>query len=189
MRQESNQQKVLEYFRRMKTGTAAQAARALAIPGNAARHCVEDLCKAGRLKRCEGDGIYEFHQPKPHESGRAVKTQETIWRAIRICKTFTAWDIAMYSGASLDYVKDYLKFTRNAGLIHIMGKRGQRSVYRITEGTASETPVMRSSASVKEVRRQDLIDLGWKLMLALRDNDMATAKDINRKLEGAFDGN
>jgi hypothetical protein len=70
-----------------------------------------------------------------------------------------------------------------------MGKRGQRSVYRITEGTASETPVMRSSASVKEVRRQDLIDLGWKLMLALRDNDMATAKDINRKLEGAFDGN
>jgi hypothetical protein len=183
MKAVSNQEKVREYFRQMKTGTAAQAARALGIPGATARHCVKDLCEVGWLKHCDAYGIYEFRQLQLHEYGRAAKLQETIWRAIRISKTFTAWDIAMYSGASLDYVKDYVKFLKGRGLIQISGKHRQRPVYRIKDESAA-TPLMRTAAAGKELKHQDIIDLGWDLMRTLRDNDIAKARDLTIKMEG-----
>jgi len=184
----SNRQKVREYFEEMKIGTAAQAAKALGIPAQTASAHVRDLREQGWLVKRPGCfGMYDYHQLQDHEYGHAVKMQEKMWRAMRHGKTFTVWDIALYAGASIEYVRDYVKFLLGKGLIRVAGKKGQRPVYAIKEEAAATTPVMRSASSKKEMARQKIIDLGWELMRALRDGDIEKTGEINKRIETEMD--
>lgn len=175
----SNREKIRKYFEKMKTGTAAGSAKALGIPSQTAYANVRDLYEQGWLKKIPGClGMYEYNQLKDHEHGRSVDLQVKIWRSMRLSKSFTAWDIAMYSGASLAYVKEYISFLMGKGFVSRTGKRGQKAIYAVKTEPDIDTPVMRSAASTREVQHQDIIDLGWKLMLALRDGETADAKKL-----------
>jgi hypothetical protein len=168
----------------MQIGTAALAAKALGIPLRSASVHVRDLHKQGWLTKRPGCfGMYEYHQLQDHEYGHAVKLQEMIWRAMRHSKTFTVWDLAMFSGASIEYIRDYMNFILGKGMIRISGKKGQRPVYTIKEDAPALTPVMRSGKSKKETTRQRLIDLGWELMRALWVGDMKKAGSALDALE------
>ena len=181
----SNREKVREHFQEMKVGTAALAAKALGIPTQTASAHVRDLFEQGWLTKRPGCfGIYDYHQLEAHEYGHAVKLQQMMWRAMRHSKRFTVWDIALFAGASIEYVRDYVKFIMGKGLIRQVGKQGQRPVYVINEETSAVTPVMRSASSKKETARQQIIDLGWELMRALRDGDMGKAGTVLDALEG-----
>ena len=172
----SNREKVREYFQEMKIGTAATAAKALGIPQKTASAHVRDLFEQGWLTKRPGCfGMYDYHQLKEHEHGKAVKLQEKMWRAMRQSKRFTVWDIALYSGASIEYVRDFVKHLIGKNLIRRAGKTGQRPIYITQDDVREATPVMRTGASVKETARQELIALGWALMQALRDGDMKKA--------------
>jgi predicted HTH transcriptional regulator len=179
----SNRQKVREYFEKMKVGTSAQAAKSLGIPAQTAYANLRDLYEQGWLKKVLGcPGMYEYHQLKDFEYGRSVKMQEMLWRAMRNSKTFTAWSIAMLSGASMPYTKEYIAFAMKKGLVSKTGKKGHQAIYGVKSEPGIDTPVMRSAASTKELHRQVIIDLGWDLMRALRDGDMEKAREINKML-------
>jgi len=180
----SNRENIRRYFQEMKVGTAAQAAKALSIPRDTVSDHVRDLHKQGWLiKRPGVFGIYDYHQLQEHEYGHAVERQVKMWRAMRHGKTFTVWDIAMFAGASIEYVRDYVKFILGKGLIRQTGKKGQRPVYSIKEGSPATTPVMRSTSAKTETNRRQIIDLGWDLMRALRDGDMKKAREINETIK------
>lgn len=179
----SNTEKVRIFFEKMRTSTAAAAARALGLRGTQASCAVRELLERGWLKRVDGcQGIYEFHQLKEHEFGRAVKIQEKIWRAVRIAKNFTAWEIALYSGANLDHVREYLRFLQRKGLIKPEGRQGMKAIYRCQENPQTETPVMRSLSNRKAVRLEDLQEIGWSLMRALQGGELDQARELCERL-------
>jgi hypothetical protein len=183
----SNREKVREYFQEMKVGTAAGAAKALGIPVQTAYAHVRDLLEQGWLTKRPGCfGMYDYHQLQEHEYGHAVKLQEKMWRAMRMSKGFTVWDIALYSGASIEYVRNYVKFLLGRGLLRKAGKVGQRPIYATKPESPAVTPVMRSASSKKETARQRIIDLGWALMRALRDDDRGTAGTTLDLIEAEF---
>jgi len=175
----SNTERVRTFFEQMGTSTAAAAARALGLRGTQASCAVRELLERGWLTRVEGcHGIYEFHRLKEHEHGRAVQIQEKIWRAIRIAKSFTSWDIALYAGANLDYVREYMRFIQGQGLIKADGKRGPKTLYRCAAEPPTDTPVMRSVSNRRAVWHENLENLGWQMMRSLMGGDYRTAGEL-----------
>lgn len=137
--------------------------------------CVRELVKRGWLKSAGQRGLYRFCQLQDHEHGQSAQLQEKIWRAIRISGSYTIFEIAQLSGATIDYVKKYTSFLIRNGLVRKTGKKGQRAIYRPILDLPSVMPRMRSKRNKKEVERQDLIDLGWQMMRMIRDGDMLEA--------------
>lgn len=174
---------VREYFREMRQSTPAACAHALGIPADTVRRCVETLHNKGWLKRVgETRGLYAFSQLAPHKHGRPFTLQKKLWRAVRMSRSFTAWEIAQLSEATLDYAKKYISFLRRSGLVEKVGRSGQKAVYRATGDAPGTVPVMRAGKPKKELARQDLLDLGWAMMRAIRDSDMDQARDLHGQI-------
>jgi len=174
---------IREYFRQMGQSTSAQCAKALALPVAAVRGRVHDLRKKGWLVRCgEAEGIYAFHQLKDDEHGQVSELQKKMWRAVRISKSFRIWDIAQLSGATEDYVKKYVSFLMKKGCVQRVGRDGQKAVYRRAKELPASWPRMQSKSSKEELARQDLLDVGWMMMRAIRDGDTDQALFIHDKI-------
>jgi len=164
---------VREYFRQMNHSTPKACAKALGMPGKMIRRCVEELRQQGWLVHCDRvQGLYKFYQLEDDEHGRSGALQKKIWRAVRISRSFTVWDIAQLSGATIDYVKKYVAFLMRHGHVEKIGRDGSRAIYRRARDLPAAMPRMRSKRIKQELIRQDLLDLGWALMRAIRDDDM-----------------
>lgn len=178
---------VREYFREMGTSTAAAAAKALGLTQRVAYARVRDLYDKGWLQKVPGClGMYEYHQLEEHEYGRSAALREKLWRSIKIAKSFTAWDIAMYAGTTLDYAKKYIYSLVKRGYVEKYGRKGQKAVYRITAAAPRSTPKLRKSAGQRALQAKDLENMGWELLRALKKSDMDEAKKIYAAMGAAF---
>jgi len=179
---------VREYFQQMSHSTPEACAKALGMSGNLARRCVEDLRQKGWLIHCDRvQGLYKFRQLKDDEHGQSAGLQKKIWRAVRISRSFTVWDIAQLSGATIDYVKKYVAFLMRHGHVEKIGRDGSRAIYRRVRDLPAAMPRMRSKSIKQELTRQGLLDLGWALMRAIRDDNMDQVRtahaEIGKKLQ------
>lgn len=173
---------VTEYFQRMGFSSLEQCRRALGITDKRGINgVVANLRSSGVLREAPGMGIngviFEYvREPDPR---RPHDLMEKAWRAMRLSKVFSAWDIAMYSGASLDYCHRYIRHLARKGILVKFGRNDkQRFTYRIADGHDSTTaPAFNSSATRRERNIQEAIESGWHLMRALRAGDTAAAKE------------
>lgn len=177
---------IREYFRAAGTSTPARCSAALGIDGDTVRARVRDLMLAGWLVQVKGcQGFYRFQESPA--AGRAHAMQDTLWRAMRVAKRFTAWDAAMFSGSSLDYAKEYITFLQRSGMIKVVGKTGQKPVYQIKDEPPIKTPHL-IKHSPKEEARLLGIDIGWALIRALLAGDNGEAHHCCCQLMDALKG-
>jgi len=181
---------IREYFRGMHRSTAAQAARALGIDADVCRARCSDMSKRGWLIHLPGTkGLYEFKEIAASESGRDAVLRTKLWRAIRIAKSFTIWDAAMYSGATLDYAKKYTASLLRQGLVAKTGKDGQKAIYRCLAEERTATPrLIRKRPVPGAADHQVLVDLGWALMRAIRDGNREATIDLHWQVGVALEG-
>src|SRR5690606_38925993 len=112
----------------------------------------------------------------------------------RIAKSFTAWDLAMYAGVSLDYARGYATWLVSKGLLEKAGtaKSGQRQLFRCIENPPRETPRWRTKTTEKDAGWMDALDGAWALARALLERDLpaaiAAAEAAQRKI-GCIGGN
>ena len=175
---------IREWFRRMETGSSAQCAAALGIKNANCYRRIRELVLRGWLTQ-PAYGVFRFQEIPEHLHGKAVELQAKMWRAIRIAKKATAWDIAQFSGASLYYSQAYIRYLKSEKLIEETGSRqGMRPMYRCLSEPKHETPVMRAhkSRTAAELRRLELMNTGWAFMRALRDGNGTAARDELREL-------
>jgi hypothetical protein len=175
---------VRDYFKHMGESSPGACAKALGAPWRDVYSRIRDLVKNGWLIKDEtGYGIYRFHQLKDSEHGQCAKLQEKMWRAARLAKSFTVWDIALYSHATLDYTKKYVTFLKRQGHVTQVGKKGQRVIYQCTATAKTETPICRKGKKVlTEVKRQDLLDLGLDMVRAIKDGDHVKAAGLHAEI-------
>jgi ATP/maltotriose-dependent transcriptional regulator MalT len=173
--------RVLEYFREMGFSSLEQCRKALDVTDpKAIDTAAASLVRAGSLRHTQGMGItgviYEYvREPDPR---RPQVLLEKVWRAMRLSRVFTAWDAAMYSGASLDYTKEYIRDLRKRGFVEPVSRdEKQRVRYRIAKGKDSFTaPPARLSVARRETSIQEALSAGWQMMRQLRDGDTTAAR-------------
>lgn len=180
---------VREYFRSHRSGTAAAAASELGKPRTAVYAAMRDLLDAGYLKKDElMIGLYHV-VAAPDEPSGSADLQVKIWRAIRINRKFTNWDLALYSGATLDYVKRYISILQGAGHIVKTGRKGRRLIYQLAATAPRETPRMSKGAQRRPGGRDlgnDLLETAWEIVRALQAGDRTAAAEAHRRLGEAL---
>lgn len=179
---------VREYFRGAKSATAAQVARDLGKPRTAVYAAMRDLLKAGYLQKDElMMGLYHVRAIPAEPAGRA-DLQVKIWRAIRINRKFTNWDLALYSGATLDYVQKYLAHLQQLRLVSKVGRRGQRVIYQVRLDAPQETPRMKRPRVIRQAPCGALLDIAWEIVRALKAGDRRAAAEAHARLGDALGG-
>lgn len=97
--------------------------------------------------------------PLPTDNARRGDAQEKLWRAMRIRRTFHAFDVAQLSGASLDYTKKYIQFLMKLGLIKRIGLDKHQARYRVKDKPPLCAPHWkRDATAVKEGAAQGKAD-------------------------------
>lgn len=123
------------------------------------------------------------------EQGQTTRgeLQRKMWRAIRMSRSFTTFDVAMYSGATLDYTKKYISFLLGKGLLKKMGTEGKRALYGPAAALPSTAPARRRKPTLKELQRRRIADWGNAMIRAIRAGDMEKAalahQVVGRKLQ------
>ena len=181
---------IREWFHQMETGTSLDCAAALGMkPANCYRRIQELLKRGWLVQACYG--VFRYQEIPEHLRGKAVELQAKMWRAIRIAKIVTVWDIAQFSSASYEYAQAYIRHLKTEKLIEKTGRRqGMRLVYKCLAELKHETPVMRAhkKQTAAELRRLERMDTGWALMRAIRDGDdkaaRAELRELSQKMEG-----
>lgn len=169
---------VREYFRSKRSGTAAAAARELGRPRTAVYAAMRDLLDAGYLKK-DGLMIGLYHVAEAPEEPAGADLQVKLWRAIRINRKFTNWDLALYSGATLDYTKRYVSYLQSLGYVSQAGKKGRRTIYQIKATAPSATPRM---SKARQGRSDDLLGTAWEIVRGLQAGDQRAAADAYNRL-------
>lgn len=109
--------------------------------------------------------------PLPTQNARRGDVQEKLWRAMRIKRTFHAFDVAQLSGASLDYTKKYLQFLMKLGLVRRIGLDKHQARYRVKDKPPLTAPHWRRDiGAAKEgsmqgkanADRDERIYVAWK---------------------------
>lgn len=180
MKKQTKTEQIREYYRQMSRATSAQVADALGFTRGSTYKCVRELLDRGWLVKTDMRGLYEFHEIPEHEHGKIIDLQKKMWRAMRLSRAFTAWDIAWYSTATLDYAQKYVTFVSKTGHITRAGKDGHKIIWNVSRvNIPGKAPLMRLGKvkSEREVRRQEMMEAGWAMMRAIRDGDTATVKD------------
>ncbi|MBN1495912.1 MAG: hypothetical protein JXA07_04030 [Spirochaetes bacterium] len=176
-------QMIREYFQNVGPATIARAAVDLNIPQRTVRKAIESLQARGEATRI-GSGLYKYRQPEGARDSAVYETQRTMWRAMRISKTFTVWDVAQLSGASIDYAQRYVAFLAKGKYLLPAGKDGQRPRWRIILKAPVDAPVMVSASNRAEEARIARLEAAWELMRAIYAGDMAAARAALVKVEG-----
>lgn len=177
-------EQVREYFREYGPSSAPRCAKATGIHADSVWRLIGDLVKTGWLVRLTR-GVYEYHQLSENRLG-AADMQKKMWRAIRMSHAWTQFDIAMLSGATAGYTKMYVRFLEENGYIYKVGKKGRRTLYRTTSHAPYGAPVMRRRGNKKEAEFQELKDLGWAMMRAIRDGDLVEACRMHGEIGKKF---
>ncbi len=173
---------VLDYFRGMGCSSVEQCRRALGITDKQTLDTqMALLVRKGALRESAGMGItgvvYEFvRDPDPL---RPQELLEKAWRAMRLSKVFSIWDIAMYSGASLDYCKRYIRELNKQGVLDVLGRdEKKRFRYRIKPGMdQNRAPYVRMGMNRTERAIQEAMSAGWKMMRELKAGDVIAARN------------
>ena len=175
---------VREWFRNMETGSSAECAAALGMKNANVYRRIQELLKRGWLVQ-QSYGVFRYQEIPEHLHGKTAELQTKMWRAIRIARTVTTWDVAQFSGATYEYAQMYIRHLLAEKLIEKTGsKQGQRPVYRCRAEIRHETPIMRANrkGTAEESRRLELMETGWELMRSLRIGDLAAAGKALRTL-------
>jgi len=179
---------VLEYFTRLRSARQAACAAELGLARKAVYKSVESLVKKGLLIREPGvPGLYRCAQASPGKVLKVAEKQVKIWRAMKLKRTFTRWDLAFYSGASLDYVKRYLMFLQNAGYVSKLGHEGDRILYAI-EGSAPKDAPQMTSGTFLDTRTDRLLEDALELVGAIRAGERARAREAHARIGAALAG-
>lgn len=121
-------------------------ARELGIDRKRVDSSVDTLVRQGKLRRVDR-GVCEYVDPKGNGHRPARKT-EAVWRAMRYCPTWTAFDIARLAGTSANYVHKLVTQWKAEGLIEVMGNElvegttGARRVFRLRDRNPLQPPAM-----------------------------------------------
>lgn len=168
-----------EYFRKMGPSTASACADALGENPTTVHARIFKLVQKGGLKRAIRLGhsiIYEYVDGS-EAYGRPAEIQVKLWRAIRLSKRFTLWEVALLSGASLAYAKGYVAHLADKGLVTRAGRDGRKVIFCCAPHAPVDTPRMIKGHSKREVHLQEIITLGWEVMRSLRDGETEEAKE------------
>ena len=174
-------EQIRDHFKRMGTSNAASCARALAMPIDAVQKCVQDLAEKGWLQR-KNRGVYEYREVPDADRGHAAPLQVKMWRAVRINQSFTVRDVALYSGATLDYAKKYIEELRRRKLVKRIGTEGFKAIYACNPGIESETPVVHARRKAKTANPEQILDDAWALARAIRDGKRDEAREIHGRI-------
>ncbi len=184
-------EEILEYFREMKESSLDQCRQALGITSRGSMNsAIARLVKTGALRCARSIGnkyaLYEYIGEPGKQIGKMPELQHKAWTAMRISKTFTAWNIAHLSGASLEYVHDYIRSLKRDGILEKAGKdqRSKREILRIKKEYVTKiiAPRIWESTARREGPVQEGITLGWEMMRALRCGNTEKAKDLCVKI-------
>ncbi len=182
---------ILEHFRETRESTLQECRKALGIGAydGSLNSAISRLTDAGAIECIKSSGnkfaIYRYIKEPDKHIGKAAELQEKAWRAMRIAKTFTAWDVALLSGASLDYIHGYIRSLKKGDLLEKVGlDHKQREVLRIKGKPSKEAPRAWEATARKEVPIQEAIVLGWEMMRALRAGKRDKAMDACVKILG-----
>lgn len=178
-------QAVRDYFTSAGSATAARAAADMGRPRTAVYAAMRDLLDTGWLRRDELiPGLYHRRPQVPETAGRDASLQVKIWRAVRITKSFTNWDLALYTGATIDYVKRYLAFLQTKGFVKKAGKLGPRTIYQMTATAPQATPKMLDR---KDRPAQDAtLAVAVELLRHIREGDRSAAMSAYAQLGRAL---
>ncbi len=184
---------ILEHFRETRESTLQECRKALGFGAydGSLNSAISRLTEAGAIECIKSRGnkfaIYRYLKEPDKHIGKAAELQEKAWRAMRIAKTFTAWDVALLSGASLDYVHGYIRSLKRGGLLKKVGQDPkQREILKIEGKPPKEAPRAWEATSRKEAPIQEAIALGWEMMRALRQGNKDKAMDACVKILGCL---
>lgn len=184
MKEQTTAQLVKEYFKSAGSSSANVAARDLKRPRTAVYAAIRDLLKVGYLTKDEFMlGLYHY----AGQARKAPELQQKLWRAARINKTFTNFDLARYSGATLDYTKRYVSFLQKQGHVSHVGRKGQKFIFKVSPDAPFETPYMADSKP--QDGKHDLAILALDLLHAIRGADMETAREKHAGIGALLGGN
>lgn len=168
-------EQIREYFREYGPSSAPECAKAIGIQVDYVHKKISDLRKKGWLVRLKR-GLFEYRQLSSEQTGKNAVLQKKMWHAMRMCPTWTQFDIAQLSGATLNFVGIYVTWLLRAGHIQRAGKAGRKVVYRCKSTLVKTTPrIVRLRVDKAEMKIQELKNLGWVMMRSLRDGDLDVA--------------
>lgn len=114
----------------------SEICEALGCSGDQADSAIAALLEQGTLVRI-GRGLYQYASPP--EKAPEAETEERVWRAMKINPTWTAGDVAMQAGTTLNYVRKLLRRFRADDLVRPAGRRpvdggtgGSEKLWRVT---------------------------------------------------------
>ena len=114
------------------------------------RNSIRALRRTGEVKSIRR-GLYQFCQIQ-----KPLSLMEKMWRAMRIKEFFTCYDICKLTGASTNYVKQYVRYLKRKGFVSSAEDAGiQEGIYRLNdpEGAPLKHPAIpwkkRRNASCK----------------------------------------
>ncbi len=170
-----NAEHVKEFYRGMGTAPVQCCAAALGIAPESARRKILHLQRKGWLERVEGlPDFYRFIEARNGEAPGG-ELQDKLWRAARIAKNFTAWDLAMYAGVSLEYARGYANWLVSKRLLEKLEapKGNERQAFRCIENPPRETPRWRTKIAEKDAGWMEALDGAWSLARAIIARDIA----------------
>lgn len=180
-----NAEHIKEFYRGMGTAPVQCCAAALGISPESARQKILHLQRKGWLERVEG--LPDFFRFVDARNGDVSPDglQEKLWRAARIAKNFTAWDLAMYAGVSLEYARGYAAWLVSKGLLEKAGsaKGNQRQAFRCIENPPMQTPRWRVKTAEKDFGWMEALDGAWALARAILERDLPAARAALVKIE------
>jgi hypothetical protein len=108
---------------------------AMACDGRKADSAVAELMRRKAVVRI-GRGMYRYAGAPQAEPEAEI--EEKIWRAMKINPTWTAADIAMLAGTSVNYVYKKVRWfqaeglIKRAGVLHVHAGGGAEKLWRVT---------------------------------------------------------
>jgi hypothetical protein len=138
------------------TFTRRAAREALGMPAAAVDTAVDTLMRGKRLKRV-AKGTYEWI---PEKKAREAPLEERIWHAMRINPTWSAADIALQAGTTVNYVYNRLRVYRAEGYVKQHGVKavpgGSVKIWRLTVEASGiiDVPRPRSTRRIRSPLRR-----------------------------------
>jgi len=176
----TNTDRVKQYVKEMGQATAPICAAALGLKTRQAYRCMEELYQRGWLQK-KGRGVFVFNGCV-QDSRRTSELQQKIWRAMGLSRSFTSFEIATLSGATLNHVRHYLAPLISAGLAEKVGKKGRYGLYRLAADAPRRAPQIMRERSQKRSNEHELIDLAWAMIRALQAGRRAEARRIHGEI-------
>lgn len=133
----------------------AALARCVGTDEAGARRLLQRLMRSGLVVAVNPANLFKFrryrltsrqeHAPRIEPAGTIADEtlSQTVWRAVKMAKTFSAEDIAIGIGQEIRHVeiRRYLLALAGASILAVTGERGRES-FRLRRNVGAQAPVM-----------------------------------------------